>query len=78
MPLDFIGFPGIFLQFMYEVRVHPKLFIVEYNARFIPPIKWSIALDDGHVWDGTDYAGASLQSFVDLFPDFIHKTLQSQ
>ena len=20
MPLDFIGFPGIFLQFMYEVR----------------------------------------------------------
>jgi hypothetical protein len=56
-----------FVEILLKENVRPKLFIVEYNARFIPPIKWSIALDDNHVWDFTDYAGASLQSFVDLF-----------
>ena len=56
-----------FVEILLQNQVKPKLFIVEYNARFIPPIKWSIALDDTHVWDHTDYSGASLQSFVDLF-----------
>ena len=45
----------------------PKLFIVEYNARFIPPARWSVELDDERVWTSTDYMGASLQSFDDLF-----------
>ncbi|MEI8187295.1 MAG: hypothetical protein WCG19_11455 [Chlorobiaceae bacterium] len=56
-----------FVEILLQNNVKPKLFIVEYNARFIPPIKWSIALDDAHKWDFTDYSGASLQSFVDLF-----------
>ena len=56
-----------FVEILLENKDKPKLFIVEYNARFIPPIKWSIALDDTHVWDNSDYFGASLQSFVDLF-----------
>ena len=56
-----------FVEILLQNKVKPKLFIVEYNARFIPPIKWSIALDDSHEWDYTDYSGASLQSFVDLF-----------
>ena len=59
-----------FVEILLQNKVKPKLFIVEYNARFIPPIKWSIALDDTHVWDFTDYSGASLQSFVDLFEGY--------
>ena len=45
----------------------PKLFIVEYNAKFPPPIKWIMNYNEKHFWDGTDYFGASLSSFVDLF-----------
>ena len=45
----------------------PKLFIVEYNAKFIPPIKWKINYDKIHTWQGDDYFGASLSSFVELF-----------
>jgi len=59
-----------FVEILLQHKVKPKLFIVEYNARFIPPIKWSIAPDDTHVWDFTDYSGASLQSFVDLFKNY--------
>jgi len=59
-----------FVEILLQNNVKPKLFIVEYNARFIPPIRWSIELDDTHVWDFTDYSGASLQSFVDLFANY--------
>lgn len=59
-----------FVEILLQNKVKPKLFIVEYNARFIPPIKWSIALDDSHEWDYTDYSGASLQSFADLFKSY--------
>jgi hypothetical protein len=45
----------------------PALFIVEYNAKFPPPVRFSIAYDPQHVWGKDDYYGASLQSFADLF-----------
>ena len=45
----------------------PKLFIVEYNAKFLPPIKWTITYNENHIWDGSDYYGASLASFNELF-----------
>ncbi len=45
----------------------PKLFIVEYNAKFPPPIKFQIAYDPSHQWQGDDYFGASLSSFNDVF-----------
>lgn len=47
--------------------VKPQLFIVEYNAKFPPPIRFSIDYDAGHEWQGDDYHGASLMSFCDLF-----------
>jgi len=45
----------------------PKLFIVEYNGKFPPPIKWSMNYNENHIWDGSDYYGASLASFNELF-----------
>jgi hypothetical protein len=43
----------------------PDVVVAEYNGKFPPPIRWSIAYDENHVWDGSDYMGASLQSLVD-------------
>jgi hypothetical protein len=44
----------------------PKLFILEYNAKFPPSVEWCIEYDAKHVLDGTDYFGASLASFCRL------------
>ena len=48
----------------------PKLFIVEYNGKFPPPVKFQIAYDPDHVWGSDDYFGASLSSFAELFERF--------
>jgi len=49
---------------------HPKLFIVEYNAKFPPPLEFKINYDDGHRWNSDDYFGASLASFNKLFEQY--------
>ena len=51
----------------------PKLFIVEYNPKFPPPIKWQINYDLNHIWEGDDYFGASLQSFNELFNQYSYQ-----
>jgi hypothetical protein len=50
--------------------IRPKLFIVEYNGKFPPPVKFQIAYDPDHVWESDDYFGASLSSFAELFERF--------
>ncbi|MGB3247289.1 MAG: hypothetical protein WBB25_22370 [Sulfitobacter sp.] len=45
----------------------PALFVVEVNNKFPPPVRFSIPYDEKHRWKNTDYYGASLQSFADLF-----------
>jgi hypothetical protein len=50
--------------------IRPKLFIVEYNGKFPPPVKFQIAYDPHHVWRSDDYFGASLTSFAELFTGF--------
>jgi len=50
--------------------LHPKLVIVEYNAKFPPPARWSVKYDPNFEWDRTDYQGASLSSFCDLLARF--------
>jgi hypothetical protein len=47
----------------------PGVCIVEYNAKFPPPIRWQIDYDPAHRWAEDDYFGASLSSFDDLFRD---------
>jgi hypothetical protein len=48
----------------------PKIFILEYNAKFPPPIAFSIDPDSSHSWAGDDYMGASLQSIDNLMSKF--------
>ncbi|MBI5115451.1 FkbM family methyltransferase [Candidatus Poribacteria bacterium] len=50
-------------------EVNPRIVIIEYNAKFPPPIEWIMKYDPNHSWDGTDYFGASLKSMERLFSD---------
>jgi hypothetical protein len=47
--------------------LRPRLFIVEYNGKFPPPVEFQITYDAAHTWQGTDYFGASLASYTKLF-----------
>ena len=48
----------------------PRVVVVEYNGKFPPPVRWTMRYDPQHAWDGTDYHGASLQSFGDMLQGF--------
>jgi hypothetical protein len=67
MSMDLDGNDYYFVDELLSSGARPSIFIVEYNARFIPPIRFIIDYDDDHKWTGDDYFGASLASFSDLF-----------
>ena len=71
--LDLDGNDIYFVEKLLEKGFKPKLFIVEYNGKFPPPVKFQIEYDPKHVWKGDDYYGASLASFDSLFNDFGYK-----
>jgi hypothetical protein len=68
--LDLDGNDPYLVQELLANAVLPKLFIVEYNAKFMPPIRWKIAYNPVHMWRKDDYYGASLMEFRDLFDRF--------
>lgn len=67
---DLDGNDLLFVEALLESGLKPSLFIVEYNAKFPPPVRFAIAYDAEHRWQGDDYYGASLCSFTDLFARF--------
>ncbi len=48
------------------MAIRPRVVVVEYNARFPPPIRIVQAYDAAYAWSAATHLGASLQSFVDL------------
>lgn len=70
LSMDLDGNDLFFVQTILEHGYEPDVFIVEYNAKFPPPIRFAIDYDPAYVWSGSDYSGASLQSFIDLFDSF--------
>ncbi len=42
------------------------MLVVEYNAKFVPPLSITIKYNSEHRWSNDDYHGASLQAFVDM------------
>ena len=42
--------------------VKPRLVCIEYNGKFPPDLNWKQAYDQKHVWDKTDWQGASLKA----------------
>jgi hypothetical protein len=47
--------------------IRPRVVVIEYNAKFPPPIQFSVEYDADHVWQGDDYVGASLSYLEKLF-----------
>ncbi|SVD92153.1 uncharacterized protein METZ01_LOCUS445007, partial [marine metagenome] len=47
--------------------LNARLVVVEYNSKLPPPVKWVMAYNPDHQKTNTDYFGASLQSFEQLF-----------
>ncbi len=71
--MDLDGNDLYFINALLGHGYRPKLFIVEYNAKFPPPVRFSIEYDPQHTWNGTDYFGASLASFAELFAQHDYK-----
>jgi hypothetical protein len=46
--------------------VRARVVVIEYNAKFPPPLDLVIRYDPQHTWDGSDYMGASLQALTNL------------
>lgn len=65
--LDLDGNDIYFVEALLSGGVMPKLFVVEYNAKFPPPVKFKIKYDPAHQWKSDDYFGAALMDFVELF-----------
>ena len=68
--LDLDGNDIYFAEELLAKNISPKLFIVEYNAKFIPPSRFQIAYNPQHQWTGDDYFGAALANFVELFEKY--------
>ena len=42
--------------------IKPRLVCIEYNGKFPPDYSWKQAYDAKHIWDGSDWQGASLKA----------------
>lgn len=42
--------------------VKPRVIIIEYNGKFPPDLEWIMAYNENHIWDGSDWHGASLKA----------------
>lgn len=71
--LDLDGNDYHFCEALLKKNLKPKLFIVEYNSKFFPPVEFIMKYDQFHNWQLDDYYGASLQSFKILFENFDYK-----
>lgn len=47
--------------------IKPRVVIIEYNAKFFPPIAYCMAYNENHIWRRNDYFGASLKYLETLF-----------
>lgn len=43
--------------------VRPRVVIIEYNGKFPPECDWKMAYNESHIWDGSDWHGASLKAY---------------
>jgi hypothetical protein len=73
LSLDLDGNDIYFAERLLSHSFMPKLFIVEYNAKFIPPSRFQIKYNANHHWTGDDYFGAALTNFVDMFAKYKYR-----
>ncbi len=64
--LDLDGNDYYLIEKLLQEKIFPKVFILEYNAKFPPPIKFKIKYDSHHKWNQDDYFGSSLETLNEL------------
>lgn len=50
--------------------IRPRVIVIEYNAKFAPPIAFCIDYNPSHTWQGDDCFGVSLQYLEDNVRDY--------
>ncbi len=65
LSMDLDGNDYYFLKSILDGGHKPKIIITEYNAKFPPPIEFTINYDPAHAFKD-DYMGASLQTLYNL------------
>ena len=73
--LDLDGNDFHFTKKLLDNKIYPKLFIVEYNPKFFPPIEFIMKYNQFHNWVLDDNYGASLESFNKLFKNHDYKLI---
>lgn len=68
--LDLDGNDYHLVSSMLQNKISPKLFIVEYNAKFPVPIEFFSDYKDDFYYDRKDYYGVSLSSYNKMFEEF--------
>ncbi|QLF92473.1 hypothetical protein HW090_04400 [Pseudomonas sp. ABC1] len=68
--MDVDGNDWHFVKALLDAGTRPSLFVTEYNAKFIPPIRFVMDYDRAHQWTFDDYFGAGFSSFFDLFSEY--------
>jgi hypothetical protein len=51
---------------MKALATRPRVLVVEYNGKYPPPMDLVPVYQTAHFWDGSDYAGSSLQALAGL------------
>lgn len=67
LSIDLDGNDLFLIKEILSAGYRPRIWICEYNAKFVPPIEFSIEYSATHKWSSSDYFGASLTSINKVF-----------
>jgi hypothetical protein len=70
LSIDLDGNEAYLIPPLLGENLKPSIIVCEYNGKYPPPLKFSIAYDAKHEWDYSDYQGASLQHLIDEFSKY--------
>lgn len=68
--IDLDGNDGAIVRTLLAAGLSPDIMIVEYNSKLPPDVKFEMKYNESHVWQGGDYFGVSLASWVDILEDY--------
>jgi hypothetical protein len=66
LSMDLDGNDYYFTKQIVSLGVRPKVFCLEYNAKFRLPLDIKINYSENHSWAVDDYLGCSLQAYINL------------
>ncbi len=73
--VDLDGNDYYIVKTILELKIFPSVFILEYNAKFPPPIDFKINYNENHKWGNDDYFGCSLVAWNELLDRFGYKLI---